>query len=117
MGTRRRLRDVPEKPKTPQEYLATVPEAARGALDEVRKAIREALPEAVETISYSILGYRLRGRVVAYCAGWQEHVSLYPIPRGDEAYAARAAAYVAGRGTLRFPLSAPVPLDLVRDTV
>ena len=57
------------KPTTPEEYLASVPEQAREPLDEVRAAILEALPGAEESISYSILGYRLEGRIVAYCAG------------------------------------------------
>src|SRR5580765_952875 len=104
------------KPTTPEEYLASVPGQARPALDEVRSAIREALPDAAETISYSILGYRLQGRVICYCAGWAEHVSLYPVPEGDEEYAAAMAPYRSGRGTLRFPLSQPIPAELVART-
>ena len=101
------------KPTTPDEYLAGVPERARAALDEVRAALREALPEAQETISYSILGYRLEGRVICYCAGWAGHVSLYPVPDGDEEYAAAITPFRTGRGTLTFPLSTPIPRDLV----
>lgn len=104
------------KPTTPAEYLSTVPEQARPALDEVRAAVREALPEAQETISYSILGYRLRGRIICYCAGWAGHVSLYPVPEGDEEYAAAMSPYRSGRGTLKFALTDPVPRDLVART-
>jgi uncharacterized protein YdhG (YjbR/CyaY superfamily) len=104
------------KPTTPEEYMASVPQQALPALDEVRSAIRETLPDAQETISYSILGYRLHGRVICYCAGWAGHVSLYPVPEGDEEYAAAAAPYRAGRGTLKFPLSQPIPRDLVSRT-
>jgi len=107
---------VPGKPTNPEEYLASVPEQARTALDEVREAIREALPDAQETISYSILGYRLGGRVICYCAGWVAHVSLYPIPDGDDEYADAIAPFRTGRGTLKFPLSAPIPRDLVIHT-
>lgn len=107
---------VAGKPTTPGEYLASVPDEARAPLDEVREAIREALPDAEETISYSILGYRLGGRVICFCAGWKGHVSLYPIPDGDEEYAAAVAPFRAGRGTLKFPLSTPIPRDLVGRT-
>jgi uncharacterized protein YdhG (YjbR/CyaY superfamily) len=100
-------------PTTPEEYLANVPDQTRAALDEVRGAIREALPGAQETISYSILRYRLGGRVICYCAGWAGHVSLYPVPEGDEDYAAATASFRSGRGTLKFPLSTPIPRDLV----
>ena len=104
------------KPSTPEEYLASVPEQARPALDEVRGAIRDALPDAQETISYSMLGYRVEGRVICYCAGWAGHVSLYPVPDGDEEYAAAIAPFRTGRGTLKFPLSTPIPRDLVIHT-
>jgi uncharacterized protein YdhG (YjbR/CyaY superfamily) len=104
---------VAGKPTTPEEYLAGVPDQARAALDEVRGAIREALPDAEETISYSILGYRVGGRIICYCAGWARHVSLYPVPEGDEEYAASSAPFRTGRGTLRFPLSTPIPRELV----
>ena len=62
------------KPTTPEEYLASVPEQTRASLDEVRDAVREALPDAHETIGYGILAYRLGGRVLCYCAGWAAHV-------------------------------------------
>jgi len=104
---------VAPKPTSPEEYLALVPDQARSALDEVRGAIREALPDAEETIGYAILAYRLSGRVVCYCAGWAGHVSLYPVPAGDEEYAAAVAPFRTGRGTLKFPLSMPVPRELV----
>ena len=98
-----------DKPTTPEEYLAGVPDESRPALDEVREAIREALPDAQEAISYGILGYRLAGRVVCYCAGWAGYASLYPVPDGDEEYATASALFRTGRGTLKFPLSAPIP--------
>jgi hypothetical protein len=43
-------------------------------------------------------------------------VSLYPVPEGDEEYAAAIAPFRTGRGTLKFPLSTPVPRDLVVHT-
>jgi uncharacterized protein YdhG (YjbR/CyaY superfamily) len=104
------------KPTTPDQYLAGVPEQAREALDEVRSAVSEALPGAEESVSYGILDYRLQGRVICYCAGWAGHVSMYPVPAGDEAYAAAVAPYLSGRGTLKFPLSKPIPRDLVSRT-
>lgn len=99
---------------TVDEYIATFPEEVRSTLDAVRGAVRRALPApAEEAISYGIPAVGLDGRLIVWFAGWKRHISLYPIPSGDPALSAELAPYVASKGTLRFPLAGPVPLDLI----
>jgi len=96
------------------EYLASQPAPARRVLTRVRTIIRKALPRAEEVISYQIPAYRLNGRIVVYFAGWTEHYSLYPV--GDRVVAAfgdKVAGYKRSKGTIRFPLSEPVPARLI----
>ena len=96
------------------EYIAAQPEAARGKLEQVRSAIRKAVPGAEELISYKIPAYTLNGEPVLYFAGWKRHYSLYPA--GDAVVAAfkdDLAAYDVDKGTIRFPLSEPVPVKLI----
>jgi uncharacterized protein YdhG (YjbR/CyaY superfamily) len=96
------------------EYLAALPAATREVLERVRATIRAALPGAEERISYQIPAYRLNGATVVYCAGWKEHIAVYPI--GDAlltAFGDELEPYVVSKGTLRFPLAAPMPLDLI----
>jgi len=96
------------------EYLASQPAAVRRVLARVRTIIRKALPRAEEVISYQIPAYRLNGRIVVYFAGWTEHYSLYPV--GDRVVAAfgdKVAGYKRSKGTIRFPLSEPVPARLI----
>jgi|ERR1700733_2341563 uncharacterized protein YdhG (YjbR/CyaY superfamily) len=96
------------------EYIAAQPEAARGKLEQVRSAIRKAVPGAEELISYKIPAYTLNGGPVLYFAGWKRHYSLYPA--GDAVVAAfkdDLAAYDVDKGTIRFPLSEPVPVKLI----
>jgi hypothetical protein len=50
---------------------------------------------------------------VLYFAGWKRHISLYPAPAGDEALERRLGPYRAAKSTLKFPLSQPVPYDLI----
>ena len=100
--------------KSADEYLATLPVELRKVLERARAVIRKALPDVEEVISYQILGYKLSGRVVIYLAGWKEHLSLYPItPALSEALGKELAPHVAGRGTLRFALSEPLPVKLI----
>ncbi|MBS1850428.1 MAG: DUF1801 domain-containing protein [Acidobacteria bacterium] len=98
-----------------EEYLAAQPEAARTVLGQVRNALRHALPKADETISYNIPAYRLNGRLILYFAGWQKHFSLYPSSRELEAaFRKELANYEVSKGTIRFPLTGPVPLMLIK---
>jgi uncharacterized protein YdhG (YjbR/CyaY superfamily) len=96
------------------DYIAAQPAAVRGILERVRRAIRRAVPGAEEVISYRIPAYRLHGGVVLYFAGWKEHYSLYPA--GEDLVAAfrdELVPYRISKGTIRFPLSVPVPVKLI----
>jgi uncharacterized protein YdhG (YjbR/CyaY superfamily) len=96
------------------DYLAMQPDAARSALGRVRSAIRKALPDADEVISYQIPAYKIAGRVVIYFAGWKEHYSIYPATgRLTELFKDELAGYQLSKGTIRFPLSKPVPVRLI----
>ena len=96
------------------DYLAAQPAEAQPVLRQVREAIRRALPEAEETISYQIPAYRLNGGTVIYFAGWKAHYSIYPASGGlVEALGEALAPYAISKGTIRFPYGAPVPTDLI----
>ena len=96
------------------EYIASQPETARALLDLVRSTIRNAVPGAEELISYKIPTYKLHGAPVLYFAGWKQHYSLYPATdRLVAAFKDNLAPYKVSKGTIRFPLSEPVPAKLI----
>ncbi len=100
--------------KSVDEYIAAQPETVQGILGLVRRAIREAVPSAEEAISYKMPTYKLHGEAVLYFAGWKQHYSLYPA--GERLIAAlqdELASYEVHKGTIRFPLSQPVPVKLI----
>lgn len=111
----RRLRTVATTFDTVDDYIASFPTATQRALQDVRRAMHSAVPGAGETISYDIPTLTLGGRSVVYFAGWKRHVSVYPVPEGDADYEAAVAPYRSGASTARFPLSEPVPYDLVAE--
>lgn len=101
-------------PTTVAAYLAGMPPGARRALRQLRTAIKTAAPGLTERISYRIPAFELGGRPLLYIAGFKAHVSVYPVTSGMLArYGKAIAPYRAGKGTLRFPLDAPMPVDLV----
>jgi uncharacterized protein YdhG (YjbR/CyaY superfamily) len=95
------------------DYIASFPSDTQTALESVRQVIRRAAPGAGEGISYGIPAFRLGDRYVIWFAGWKRHISVYPIPSGDEALDAELAPHVAAKGTLRFRLDRPIPLELI----
>ena len=104
--------------ETVDEYIESFPDDVRPVLEQVRQTIREAAPpDAVEAISYQIPTFKLRGRYLVYFSGWKNHISLYPMPVGNGALDEELTPYKAGKGTLKFPLENPLPLDLVRKVV
>ena len=100
--------------KSVDEYIASQPEAVQGVLKRVRSIIRKAVPGVEEMISYKIPTYKLHGGPVLYFAGWRRHYSLYPATdRVVAAFKDELAPYEVSKGTIRFPLSGPVPVKLI----
>jgi len=99
------------------EYIATFPEETQKDLEKIRATIKAAAPDAKEKISYQIPAFELNGRNLIYFAGWKKHVSVYPIPPGDDVFEKEIAQYIAGKGTLKFPLDIPLPMKLINKIV
>jgi uncharacterized protein YdhG (YjbR/CyaY superfamily) len=96
------------------EYIASKPKEARVALERVRKAIRRAVPAAEEGLSYQMPVYTLYGVPVLYFAGWKAHYSIYPASDAlVAAFKRQLAPYGRTKGTIRIPLSEPVPVKLI----
>ncbi len=106
-------------PTSVDDYLGGLAEDKRAVIAELRRTINAAAPEGTETIAYSMPALRSHGGqfLVSY-ASYKKHYSLFPA--SGEVIAALGddiAPYLAGRGTIQFPASQPIPLDLVRRIV
>jgi uncharacterized protein YdhG (YjbR/CyaY superfamily) len=98
------------------EYIEGFPPDVQKILQKIRLTIRKEAPDAEEAIKYQIPTFVLKGNLIFF-AGFKNHVSVYPAPRGDEKFKKKLAAYEGGKGTVRFPLDKPVPFDLIRRIV
>lgn len=107
------------KPSSVEEYLAALPEERRAAMEGMRQAIRAAAPEAMELISYDMPAFKSHGGqfLVSYAA-FKRHYSFFPASEGViEAAGAELTPYLSGKGTIRFPADAPIPVELVQRIV
>ena len=98
------------------EYIALQREEVRPALQTMRAAIREAVPDAVERISWSMPTY-WRGRNLLQFSASKKHLGFYPGKEAVQAFAGRLQqeGWDASRGTIRLPYDRPFPEELVKD--
>lgn len=109
------MKTTAARPTPIDEYIAGFPRPVQTVLEQVRRTIRKALPDAQETISYNIPTYKVNGSSAIYFAGWKAHYSLYPAnARLIAAFKKELADYEYNdKGTIRFPVDQPVPERLI----
>ena len=106
------------KPKTIDEYIANAPSEVRPILEEVRQTILDVIPDAEEAISYDMPTFNLNGSYVIYFAGWKKHVAMYPVTGTMAAkLKEELAGYKGSKNSIHFPLSKPMPIDLIKKIV
>lgn len=104
------------KPATIDEYITQFPPDVQALLEQMRQTIRAAAPQATEAISYGMPTFKLKGNLVHFGA-YPHHIGFYPAPSGIAAFADQLASYKSAKGSVQFPLDAPLPLDLVAQIV
>ncbi|HAQ18786.1 MAG TPA: hypothetical protein DCR40_06050 [Prolixibacteraceae bacterium] len=104
-------------PNTIDEYIAGFPDEIQRILNQVRSTIRQAAPEAEESISYGMPAYQLNGRPLVYFAGFKNHIGFYATPTGHSEFAKELSKYKQGKGSVQFPIDQPMPLELIAQIV
>ena len=94
------------------QYIASFPKDVQGILQEIRRTIGEAAPEAKETIKYRIPTFTLKGNLVHFAA-FKNHIGFYPTPSGIERFKKDLSVYETAKGSVRFPLDRPIPFELI----
>ena len=98
------------------EYIAGFPPDTQALLETVRATIKAAAPGAAERISYGMPAFALHGPLV-YFAALKNHIGFYPTNSGIEAFRDELAGYEVTKGSAKFPVNRPLPLDLIRRIV
>ncbi len=102
--------------KTVDEYLSAFPASIKKILQEVRKTIKQAAPNAEELISYNIPAFKLNGMLVFYAA-YEKHIGFYPTSSGIKVFQDELTNYKTSKGAIQFPIDEPIPRDLITKIV
>lgn len=102
---------------TVSDYMDAQPEESRAKLKQLRKAIRQAAPQAEETISYNIPAFRWNGAILVWCAAFKTHSGFYPKASTIAAFKKELSAYKTSKGAIQFPTGKPIPVALVKRMV
>lgn len=94
-------------------HIEDFPPHVQKLLEQMRKAIKEAAPDAEETISYGIPTFKLNGNLVHF-GGFAKHVSFFPGAEAIAKYKKELSKYKTSKGTIQFALDEKLPLGLIK---
>ena len=98
--------------KSIDEYIATFPEDIQEILESVRQAVKRAVPEAEEVISYQLPAFKYHGFILYY-GGYAKHFSISAEPPAFEVFKTELAPYKVSKSAVQFPYDKPIPFDLI----
>lgn len=104
------------KSKEVDNYINGFDENVQLKLNEIRSLIIETCPLSKEVISYNMPAYKGKG-IILYFAAFKNHISIFPTSSGVEAFEEELKPYKHSKGTIQFPISKPLPIDLIRKIV
>lgn len=101
-------------PQNIEEYIAQQPENAQPYLRQINDTIKNALPDAVQKISWSMPTYWKKRNLIQFAA-FKKHIGLYPGPEAVRAFANQLTEYKTSKGAIQFPYEKPLPLALIAE--
>jgi len=104
-------------PNSIDEYIADFPEEIQSLLNQIRSAIKQAAPDAEESIGYGMPAYKTHGKPLVYFAAFKNHIGFYATPTGHAEFAMELSKYKQGKGSVQFPIDQPMPLKLIAQIV
>ena len=102
---------------TIDDYLATVPDDKRLALETLRQIIKEVAPKAEEAISYRMPTFKYHGNLV-YFAAFKNHCSLF-VGNGSlvDQIKDELKDYSTTKSCIHFTIENPLPAALIKKIV
>jgi uncharacterized protein YdhG (YjbR/CyaY superfamily) len=103
--------------KTIDDYIAEFPKDVQEIMYKLRKIIKAVAPEAIESISYGMAAFKLKGKPLVYFAGWKSHIGIYALPSGTEQFKKELSNFATSKGAVKFPIDKPIPYDSIKRVI
>lgn len=95
------------------EYINMFPENVKKILYELRRIIKDIIPNCTETISYQMPTFKLKQNLVHFAA-YEKHIGFYPTPIVIDEFKDELVGYKTSKGAIQFPIDKPIPFDLIK---
>lgn len=102
-----------KRPNNVDDYIKGFPTDVQEILSKIRTLVKKTAPEALESISYGMPGYKTNGKPLVYFAAFKKHIGFYATPTGHVKFAKELSRYKQGKGSVQFPLDEVMPYDLI----
>ena len=99
--------------ETLDQFISKYPPEIQTILQKIRALIQKSAPGAEEAMSYGIPTFKLNGKNLVHFSAFKEHIGFYPTPTGTEKFKKELSAYEGAKGSVKFPLSKPIPYALI----
>lgn len=110
------LSESEKSPSTVEEYIQEFPKEVQEIMQKIRSIVKEEAPEAQEKISYGMPTFSYKG-ILVHFAAYKNHIGFYPTPSGISKFEEELKSYKYAKGSVQFPISKPIPYDLIRQIV
>lgn len=99
--------------QTIDKYISGFSSETQVLLQQMRKTIQQAAPEAGESIKYAMPTFIQQGMLIHFTAH-KSHIGFYPWPAAMITFAEELKPYKTSKGTVQFPFDQPLSVELVK---
>ncbi|MBZ4191836.1 iron chaperone [Niabella beijingensis] len=102
--------------KTIDEYQSTFPAEVQQRMQQIRKIIKDAVPEAEEVISYQIPAFRTSKQFLIYYSAYARHISLSSpwSPALLKEFETDLKGLQVSKSAIQLPADKPLPAAFVK---
>ena len=83
----------------------------------MRLLVKKAVPDAVESITYGMIAYKLNKKPLVYFGAFSNHIGLYALPAAHGEFAKQLSLFRQGKGSVQFPHIQPIPFDIIKSMI
>jgi len=103
--------------KNVAEYIDTAPDQQKERLITIHQLIHTGVSNVEEKISYDMPTFLYKGKILLYFAAQKKHIGFYALPDTNIHFAEALKKYKTGKGSIQFPNSKALPLELIRQII